>query len=524
MGNEISAPVNFENFPKTVESVLEPDQGDCTITRLGKEFAKVLMTRKEYEKWLTVFTHLEALQKPIAVGTTQQSQANLEAADDLSKKIADIIGEIKEYHPDVTEAEIKSMNSLLVVMKLNAVLKAVCADENLLEKVNYQDFTDLLNSFDDDRFDFYYFGLMNWLLVVLIGNVSFRSAQVLANCLESRHVETKTGKNRLNLEQEDFDCYLAVQGFELKFKKFKYLLKLLFSRDLPPSAFDLKTSEILKGLKDYKEMEILPLELKTFEAANGAAESSIKMFEELSAAYKNYLESWKKIGPIWELMKCDVEAFNTGNLPLIKGQLSETLAAYTEDNATKLELFEKSVALRKEASFLFPVEKLKHKVANELEIVNRQFDIMSIYISIFEADQSNLKNEGLFLGSLDVAMSEAHTYFGWMSELAANGYTHDDDSIKRNFITMLITYKYNKTLYFHPVLKKMYTQGLKRMLEKFGFLEDLYQKYCDANSDFKIDDNDADDLMKGNGMAETSKLDDAGSEKMDVAESGGDAE
>jgi hypothetical protein len=176
-------------------------------------------------------------------------------------------------------------------------------------------------------------------------------------------------------------------------------------------------------------------------------------------------------------------------------------------------LFETSVELRKQASTLFPAEKLRYKAANELEIVNRQFDIMSIHFSIFDADHSNQENEGLFVDALDLAMSEAYKYFSWMSELAANGYSHDDDTIKRNFATMLITYKYNETMYHHPLLKKIFTEGLKRMLDKFGFLKDLYQKYCDANSDFEIDDNEA-----GTEAGQDNKQNDAGSEKMDVGE------
>jgi hypothetical protein len=474
------------NSPKNPELdldldlMLAPNARDSFMKKLEKRMAHAIMSRGQNATWLSARKFIDALQKPIT---------DLAVAESYSIELQQIINDFKAKHPDLKDSEIKSMDSLVCILTFQNFHKIISENKILKEKLNFKNFTDLLNNLDDEEFDFYYFGMMIWYFVEFAGHDHFRSAHVLWSCLESRHAATKAGKNRMNLKKDDFEHYLIVQDFEMKFKKFQYLYILLLEKSPEPSAFDLKTAEILKGLKGYHpESNDLPIELKTFEEVKAAGDLIIKMSEDLSAAYENYVESWEETRWHWPILSLDVNEFKVNNLMIVKAQINDTLAEYTEDNFIKCELYEKAVDHRKEARSLIPDEKLKHRMVNEQQIAYAMLDLIGYRFLIYDSDQSNKENDAKFDDTLQEALIFTYNYFCWLSQVTVNGFEPDQDANERNFTIMLLNYRFNKTMFRHPEIMKNYTKQLKIWLAKYSYLEKIYQTHCDISSDFQIDE------------------------------------
>jgi hypothetical protein len=509
MGNEASMPAASYQSDR-----LGGNRESSVIGKLLKEVDSFLTKRGLIGRYFTFLLYSNALQK---------NCDSLEIADGLSNDFKRVINEIRALIPDLSEAESKSMNSVFVIQRFSQIHNMILADESRLEKVDYRDFKNLWNSFDTDQFDFFYFAMLNWYYAGFIGSFHFKSAHVLSCCLESRHAAAKAGKNRMNLEPEDFASYLAVQDFELKFHKFRYLMQLLVvNRPSSPSPFDQITSEILKGLKDYRAMNLLPLELKNFEETKAVLDLSEKMFDELLATYEKYLESWKKIDPIWDMMKCNIEEFATWkhNHAMLRAQKLDHLASRTDDPSIKCDLIEKCVALRKEARTSYLAEKFHLQVLNEMEIAYKALDLISYRYAIYNADRLDKENGGKLVETLGEAMVDGHNYFSWINQKRKNGHQFDEDTIIRNFRIMLVNYKYNKTMFRHPQLKDNYSKSLKAMMEKYVYLKDIHLEYSSINS-VEIDD---DDEVAEKDKMDGGKVDEAGSDKIEFSGPNGDAE
>ncbi len=179
------------------------------------------------------------------------------------------------------------------------------------------------------------------------------------------------------------------------------------------------------------------------------------------------------------------------------------------------------MALRKEARAFYLDEKMHLQVLNEMEIAYKVLDLISYRYAIFDADRSNKENHEKLAKTLEESMIDGHKYFCWVNEKLKNGHKFDEDTITRNFTIMLINYQYNKSMYRHPQLKENYSKSLKIMMGTYGYLKEIHQKYCDANSDFEVDDDDAE--TEQDKKDDGGKMEKAGCEKMDVAGPSGDA-
>jgi hypothetical protein len=298
----------------------------------------------------------------------------------------------------------------------------------------------------------------------------------------------------MNLKKDDFNHYVVVQDFQLEFRKFTYLYSLLLVRKREPSAFDLKTAEILKGLKGYRpESNELPIELKTVKQSEAAGELIIKTYEDLAAAYENYLKSWKQCESSWKTIKFDPTEWLGGNLPLIKAQIKENLLWKSEGEGDfhKAKLLEEAIAYRKEARALIPDEKMKHRMANEQELAIRALDLITFRGSIAKANPKNKQMEKKFKLIFKDVTDSCYEYFNWFNRTVENGYKLNESDIEVHFKIMLINYRFNKTMLgkpYNPRLLEIYTEELKKYLSKYSCVEKVYREHCDLSAAFKIND------------------------------------
>jgi hypothetical protein len=445
-----------------------PNDGDSFILKLIKRMVKVFESRGESAVLLNAVQYITPFLKPIT---------DLAVAENYSIELKQIINDFKAKHPDLKDSEIKSMDSLVCFLSFSAIHKIVTTNKILLEKVNFKLFTDLLNNLDGDEFIFCHITMLNAYFGELLSSRHFRSAHVLWNCWKSNHEATKAGKNRMKLKKDDFDHYLIVQDFELKFKKFQYLDALVLAKSPEPSAFDLKTAEILKGLKDYRpEFNELPSELKTFEEVKAAGDFIFETLENLSA-YDSYMESWKKWETFREGLMYSASELPIAESPSIKFQIFASLAQYTEDNFKKCELVEKALSYEKEMR-----KSSSDKFETEMEITQVWLNFIIYRVHALSSDQSNKECENKLKETLKDGMTVVYEYFRWVNDLIETGHELSKNHVERIFAYLLMANFINEGIYKDPQIMEFYSGQIECWLKKYSYLEEAYQKNREKES------------------------------------------